>query len=363
VKREAVKAQSQYQRRSLWWPAIAVPSAVALAVVFWIFSSGESPIGGDHQPKPIESIDTGRFSATRPVTQADLETLRWEEVDQLVQATGADTGRIDNLIQIAEGVATPPTSYLRALLLIVRQKPEEALAAFDRLDPQTIPPAFLYAPYRLQQTLHPDSPNPYLSPLRKSVAEGKVPSLTRARVQASDGDLREALLSYLRTDPASWAHYDIESLRRIDSHQGLAPDLRRLIVGALASGRVQKALVAPLQDLARGGAAAADTEEMKRQLRRAIETKTPAGQIAVESAKKLIKDRNLFVERKYSELIAAYRESEPAELSTETVLLLFLSAVELEEQIEMDRWGQELKRRHGEVEVRDWVNEMTGTAR
>jgi hypothetical protein len=36
--------------------------------------------------------------------------------------------------------------------------------------------------------------------------------------------------------------------------------------------------------------------------------------------------------------------------------------VELKEQVEMDRWGQELKRRHGETEVRDWVNEMTGTA-
>jgi hypothetical protein len=29
----------------------------------------------------------------------------------------------------------------------------------------------------------------------------------------------------------------------------------------------------------------------------------------------------------------------------------------------MDRWGQELKRRHGEAEVQDWVNEMTGTAK
>jgi hypothetical protein len=50
-------------------------------------------------------------------------------------------------------------------------------------------------------------------------------------------------------------------------------------------------------------------------------------------------------------------------LPTETVLLLFLSAVELKERVEMDRWGQELKRRHREVEVRDWVNETASAAR
>jgi hypothetical protein len=215
----------------------------------------------------------------------------------------------------------------------------------------------------LQQTLHPKDPNPYLAALRKSVSENKLPPLVEARVQALDGNLREALRSYLRTDPASWARYDLESLQRIGTHQGLAPDLRRLIAGALASGRVEPALLEPLQTLARRGAVPPDANELKAQLRREIETETPAGQIAVESAKKLIEDRNLFVGREYAELIEAHREAEPIELSTETVLLLFLSSVELKEQVEMDRWGQELKRRHGDAEVRDWVNETTRSAR
>jgi len=363
VKREATKAQSQHRRGKRWWLAIAVPVAIALAVVVWFFSAREGPTGGDTQPKPSELPATGRFSATRPVTQAELETLRWEEIDPLLQAVGADAGKIESLVQSAERVATAPTTYLRALLLIARQKPEQALAAFDSLDRNAMPPAFLYAPYRLQQTLRPDGPNPYLSALREAVAAGKVPPLIRARMQALDGDLRESLRSYLRTDPASWANYDLESLQRIGTHQGLASDLRRLITGALASGRVRESLVEPLREAARGGSTPPDLEGFKNQLRRAVEAGTPAGQIAIESAKRLINDRNLFVGRKYAELMAAHRESEPIGLSTETVLLLFLSAVELKEQIEIDRWGQELKRRHGEAEVRDWVNAMTSAAR
>jgi hypothetical protein len=115
--------------------------------------------------------------------------------------------------------------------------------------------------------------------------------------------------------------------------------------------------------MARSGSTPPNVEAFKSQLRSEIEAETAAGRLAVASAQQLIRDRNLFLGRKYAELIATHRESEPVELSTETVLLLFLSAVELKEQIEMDRWGQELKRRHGEVEVKDWVNEMTATAR
>ena len=237
------------------------------------------------------------------------------------------------------------------------------MAAFAILEPKDIPPAFLYAPHRLQQTLRPGSPNPYLRALRKAIAEDKVSPLVQARVQASDGDLTEALRNYFRTDPGNWAHYDVESLRRIGTHQGLAPDLRRLIAGALASGRVPQPLVSPIQALASSGATPTDAGELERQLRHEIAAQTPGGKRAAESAKRLIRDRKLFVGRRYPELIAAHLDSDPIQLSTETVLLLFLSAVELKERIEMDRWGQELKRRHGEAEVRDWVNQTTGSAR
>jgi len=365
VKREAAKAEPRPRNRRIgfWLLALAMFGTAALAIGIWLASSPTNPVGGEARPKSIDAPKTARFSPTRPVTRAEVETLRWEEVNQLLQAVAADPEEIERLAQLADNVDTPPAAYLRALLLILQQQPEQALSAFARLDEQSIPPDFLYAPYRLQASLHPGNPNPYLTPLRKSVAEGQVSALIQARVQALDGDLGEALRSYLRTDPASWTRYDLDSLQRIGTHQGLAPDLRRLVTGALASGRIQLALVAPLREVARSDSTPPNADEFKNRLRSEIEAGTPAGQIAVESAKRLINDRNLFLGRKYAELIAAHQSSEPVDLSTETVLLLFLSAVELKRQIEMDRWGQELKRRHPDVEVRDWVNEMTSAGR
>ena len=74
-------------------------------------------------------------------------------------------------------------------------------------------------------------------------------------------------------------------------------------------------------------------------------------------------NRNLFLAKEYERLVETHDGDEPTALPTETVLLLFLAAVELKEQVEMDRWGQELKRRHREVEVREWVNRTRGAAR
>ena len=363
MKREAVKERSPPRRSNHWLLALGAACAISLAAGAWFISVHQSPSATQPRPETSSTTQRQRFSPGRSVTRADLGSLQWEEVNPLLQSVGTDTAEIRRLVQLAGEVASPAATYLSALLLILQREPDRASAAFASLDLQAIPPPFLYAPHRLQQSLHPDSPNPYLDPLRTAVAEGKVPALIQARVQAQDGDLGTALSSYLRTDPGSWTNYDLESLQRIGTHQGLATDVRKLIAGALGSGRVQPTLVTPLREVARNEAPLPEVEEFKRQLRREIEAKTPAGQVAVESVKRLIEDRNLFVGRKYAELIEAHREAEPIKLPTETVLLLFLSAVELKEQVEMDRWGQELKRRHGDAEVRDWVNEMTRSAR
>jgi hypothetical protein len=362
VKREAVKEQSPPRRSNHWLLALGAAGAIALAARVWFISFHQSPSATQPRPQTSSTAQGQRFSPGQPVTRTDLETLQWEEVNPLLQSVGADPAEIRRLVQLAGEVASPAATYLSALLLILQREPDRASAAFASLDLQAIPPPLLYAPHRLQRSLHPDSPDPYLDPLRTAVAEGKVPALIQARVQAEEGDLGTALSNYLRTDPGSWTNYDLESLQRIGMHEGLSADLRRAVAGALGSGRVQPTLVAPLQEVARNAATAPGAEEFKRQLRREIEAKTPAGQVAIESVKRLIKDRNMFVGRKYAEFIDAHREAEPIKLATETVLLLFLSAVELKEQIEMDRWGQELKRRHGDAEVRDWVNEMTGSA-
>jgi len=362
VKRETVRQKLRPRSKKRWLLPTAAATAGIVAVGLFLFvklNTVEPP----SKPEQAGSQATGRFSPGRPVTGPDLQILRWEEMNQVVAVLGTDASEIERLTRLAGDVGTSPAIYLQALLLISRQHPEQALAAFGALDPQTIPPGFLYAPHRLHQALRPKDSDPYLPALRKAVAEGKVPALIQARVQARDGDLSQALTSYLRTDPANWASYDLESFRRIANHQGLAADLAKLIGGALASGRVKPKLTPALQRIARTSSTQPDVEIFKRQLRRAIEDKTPEGTVAIESARKLLRDRKMFLGRDYTGLIDSHREAEPITLSTETVLLLFLAAVDLKEQMEMDRWGQELKRRHRQPEVGDWVNEMTASAR
>ena len=364
MKREVVKEPGRPARRRNWLAVIAVIGAIAaLGIGAWLFGSNRSHTQVTPSSSAAGEPDTGRFAPDRPVTRADLETLRWEQINPLLQAIAADKTELERLTRLAGEVDAPPAAYLRGLLLILQEKPETALSAFEHLDPEIIPASLLYAPHRLHRTLHPGRVDPYLVALRRAVADGNVPRLIGARVQSLDGELNAALDSYLQTDPGTWVAYDLDSLRRISAHQGLAADLRRLIAGALASGRVRPTLVAPLQELARQGRLQPDQQEFKEQLRREIEADTPAGRIAVESAKRLLNDRNLFLAQEHGRLVETHSDDDPMALPTETVLLLFLSSVELKEQVEMDRWGQELKRRHREIEVRDWVNETMSAAR
>ena len=85
--------------------------------------------------------------------------------------------------------------------------------------------------------------------------------------------------------------------------------------------------------------------------------------MAVASIKQLLETRNLFVQRDYQAIIEQYQDASPMALPNESVLLLFLSGVQVEDRLEMDRWGQEIKRRYPNQEVIDWVSELTTSAR
>ena len=354
-------AENRRSRSAIRWllPLAAGVVAAAVAVSLLLFQPAPvDPVG-----KPGSGTAASRFAPDRPVTEADLASLRWDEVDQAVAAISPDPTEIERVSRLARGMERPPAVYLGALLLVSQREAEQALASFGKIDPQVIPPGFLYAPYRLHQALEPTTPNPYLPPLRKAVAAGLVSPLIQARVQVRDGQLSKALGSYLKTDPADWASYDLETLQRIANHQGLAADLSKMIGGALASGRVKPRLAPALQRIATQPATQPDIEAFKEELRLAVESDTPVGRLAVESARSMLRDRKLFVARRYRALLDLHSGAEPVALPTETALLLFLAAVDLKEQLEIDRWGQELKRRHAEPEVRRWVNEMTADAR
>jgi len=372
VKREPVKkAQPPQSLRlkttlrskslSVWLGVVAIGVLVAAAA--WFFGVRKPAVVATTPQTGIpDNPREDRFSRHRPVTQETLDTLAWEDINPLLRSAGSDAVEIERLAQLTVAAKNPAATYMRGLLRILQKRPDDALATFGTLDLHLLPPAFLYAPHRLQQTQRPGDLDPYLTVLRNAIAEGRVPPLIQARVLALDGKLGESLAAYLRTDPGEWVQYDLESLQRIGMHEGLAADLRRMLGGALASGRVSPDLAERLRAIVRDDVPTPELEEFKSQLKRNVEAGTPEGTIAIASAKKLITDRKAFLNRDYSALIDSHRKSKPMILATETVLLLFLSSVEIKDRIEMDRWGQELKRRYREGEVRDWVNEMTSSA-
>ena len=318
---------------------------------------------GTTSPGVPEPTTLKQFSPDREVTTADLQKLSWQQINPLVAAIGADPERINRVRQLGAELASPPTTYLLALLALSQQQPETALALLDELNTPDIPALFLYAPYRLHQGLKPDTPNPYLPLLRQAVEQQAVPELIRARLLAVDGKLAQALNNYLRTDPAQWVGYDLEAMRRISSHQGLRADLRRMIAGALASGRVRPTIAPSLQGISRRPTNRFDMDLFRQNLRRSVAEQSPEGKIAIESARRLLEERQLFLQRKYAALIERYHETDQTSVSTETLVLLFLSAVSAAERVEIDRWGQELKRRHNDLEVRNWVTELSDSVK
>lgn len=342
-------------------PFVAGVAGFAVIALFLLIILETNDSSSKSNPSELTTKDN--FNPQQQLVSADLQALRWDEVNQALATIGNDESEIERLTHLAGDVATPPAIYLRGLLLIAQHKPELALAAFHSLSLQSIPVKYLYAPHRLQQVLRPGEQDNYLSALRVAAVNNTLPILIKARVQARDGDLSGAFSSYLQTDPASWSRYDLQCLQRISSHQGLAADLVKLIAGALSSGRVNSKLTPTLQKIAHQPATMPDIETFQQQIRQAIVNNTAEGKLAIASAKKLLRDRKIFLARDYSGLITNYLETEPMILSTETVLLLFLAAAELKQQLEVDRWGQELIRRHGETEVRDWVNKKTASLR
>ena len=131
-----------------------------------------------------------------------------------------------------------------------------------------------------------------------------------------------------------------------------------MITGAISSGRVKTGLLPQLKQIAYQPVSNSEIAGFEERIKNAIRKNTPEGRIAIESAKTLLRDRKIFISRQYQKLIKLYLTSEPIKLATETVLLLFLSSVDQSNLQQAETWGQELKRRYAEAEVKVWVNKM-----
>jgi len=242
---------------------------------------------------------------------------------------------------------------------LLEDKPQPALSTFDRLTSAAIPPSFLYPPYRLQRHLKPQAVNHYLVQLRKAIAASKVSSLIQARVQAQEGEIYAALSSYMKTDPAQWMRYDVECLKMISRHSGLQADVRRMIAAAIKAGRIPGAIAKELLSGISLKIAAPDLQAFKRRLKGELKQNGDAAKIALKSVITLLETRKFFLQREYHLILKKYETTPPTALPTETVTLLFLSAVKRDSLLEMYRWGQEIKRRYPSKETVNWVNQLT----
>jgi hypothetical protein len=292
-----------------------------------------------------------------------LNALDWQNVDELTQAVGTDSDKVRQVIRLTTDNLNPAALYLRGFLLMLTNKPLQALSTFDRLVVNDMPAPFLYPAYRLQRRMRPEAPNRYLEALNQAIDAGSVSPLIAARVQAQDGDPYSALSSYLQTDPAQWVTYDVDCIKKIGLHSGLSSEMRRMIAGAFKSGRVSAKIEGPLLQVLTLDSDPAEIRAFKRRLKEELIQDSGKGKLAVSSMKQLLETRKLFVQRDYQTIIDQHRDASPMALPNESVILLFLSGVNLENRLEMDRWGQELKRRYPNQEVTDWVSELTISAR
>ena len=101
-----------------------------------------------------------------------------------------------------------------------------------------------------------------------------------------------------------------------------------------------------------------DLATFRQKIQQEVAAESSQGKLLVASAKELLMNRKMFLEREYSSLAVKYRDADATVLPTETVLLVFLASSTVGEQLDAERWGQELIRRHGEEEVRRWVQQQ-----
>jgi hypothetical protein len=78
--------------------------------------------------------------------------------------------------------------------------------------------------------------------------------------------------------------------------------------------------------------------------------------VIINSATALLDIRKRFLQKDYKTILRMFAEKEPIELTTETVLILFLSSLHGADILEISRWSQEIKRRFPKKDISDWVN-------
>jgi hypothetical protein len=239
---------------------------------------------------------------------------------------------------------------------------EEALSCFQAITLESIPDAYLYAPFRLHGALRSGVENPYRSRLRAAADLGTLSPLVEARFEAREGRLRQALRAYMRTDPGRWVWRDVEALRTITFHGGLTREARMVLGAALRAGRLPERLQLIVRRLAALSSPAAIGQVGRASLARVLKDGTGARAAVVTGLRRLEANRRLFLQGSYKTLLAEAPPGGPLTATDETVVLLTLAAARTNDQGALQRWSQELRRRRPERRVERWLQRIRADA-
>lgn len=271
--------------------------------------------------------------------------LGWEDLPHALGALASSSIKRDQVADRISDDATPASRYLEGLLRAAKGQTIEAERLFDSIPVTDIPGPYLYAPYRLKESLGRDA-STYVVPLAAAARQGELPDLVAARVLARTGDLVTAIEHYLASDPARWTSYDIDSFALLLLHDGVAPDARLSINGALAAGRLSEEMETALREVVKSPVARLDLASMV----------SPAQ--ARMAGRVIAQNRASFRSGDYRDLLARYDLADRLRIDDETLLLLFMAAVAVGDEQRVAGWGLELNRRYPDPETTEWIRQL-----
>ena len=293
---------------------------------------------------------------SKRVSLAALKGLRWQDITPTAEACDRH-GLTEETLKVSAELAAPPVIYLRGLLKFTLQDLTGAAAEWQRMDVASVPPDFLYAPWRLADSSA-AAANPYRKPLARAVSENRTSPLVRARFLSSQGRWRDGIDAYLLTDPATWSPFEVRIFSGLKLQASCSRDVAVLMAGALASGRVPSAIRGDLARLIKG-TPVTNKELLLSQLR-----SDPAlAKAATAAAVKALNLRQAFASNQFKEVLTQVRGANPLEATDEGVFLAFLAASQLKDRPTAELWATELLRRQPTENTRKWITEIQADAR
>lgn len=294
----------------------------------------------------------------------EIEDLQWTEIDHYLAHFGDQGFLRERFFRETSATENAAVRYLRGLLRLALDEPLAALEEFRQVPPEAVPPALLYAPWRVFVSSASQEPNPFAEPFYRAARENHLPPLLQARGLAWAGDFGPSLQAWLLTDPAEWTAFDLATFRLLRENEVTASETEMLLIGAWRGGRLPETL---RQEFARFLLETPDRSSppgvdslppsQNTELRKLLQEDEKLFQWAIDGLASLQEDRRLFLAEDYPALLARHASGEHP-VTNETLLLLVLAASATGSVGVFDSWAEELQLRFPQPEVREWLQSI-----